>query len=648
MTRSNIARRIPDLGDGANKSMTDQRLKLQEQQYQLLFQTNPNPMWVFDVESLAILAVNDAAISLYGYTSEEFLQLKLTDLRKPEDRTRLFKALSAPDEPTHCSGEFSHLKKDRSCITVQIYSSPLVWDGIAARMVTAINITERRRAERRLREQAEIVDRAPDAIVIRNFDDGRVTFWNKGAERMYGWNAEERVGLPDIPTLADQRQIDEITNCLITTGEFRGEVKQTTKDGKKLITAIRASVVRDDGGKPHSVLIISTDVTEQKRLETQLLRAQRLESIGTLASGVAHDLNNVLTPILMCADLLQHQIKEPDGETTVKLIQESARRGAAIVKQVLTFARGVEGERVLIKPGHLIEEMIDIARKTFPKSIDISSRYREDLWTIEGDPTQLHQVLLNLSVNARDAMPTGGTLAIWAENMTVDENYAAMTPGATPGGYVAIRVSDTGTGMPRSTLEKIFDPFFTTKEVGKGTGLGLSTALGIVKSHGGFVSLYSEVDKGTTFKIFLPANMSNEIYELKDTTTRSLLGHGELVLIIDDEETILQVTKMILEEKGYRVLAAHDGPEAVAIFAREMNSISAVVTDISLPFMDGIAVIRSLKKIRSSIPIIASSGHDRHSRAGQLQELGVKHLLVKPYDTCKLLEVLRDALHHSR
>jgi PAS domain S-box-containing protein len=644
MTRRKIAGKIVSFRRHGEDVIADRRLKLQEQQYRLLLQANLNPMWVFDIKTLSILEVNEAAISLYGYCRDEFLQLKLTDLRRPEDRSGLINALSSEDKPAHFSGEFPHIKKDGSSIIVQIYSGPVLWNGTAARMVTAIDVTERKRAEHSLREQAEIIDRAQDAIVIRNFDDGRITFWNKGAERLYGWSAEERLGEPDIPTIADQRQIDEIVNTLIATGEFRGEVKQTAKDGRKLITDVRATIVRDDDGKPRSALIISTDITEQKRLETQLLRAQRLESIGTLASGVAHDLNNVLTPILMCSQVARTAKSNEDRDSALSLIEQSARRGGGIVKQVLTFARGIEGERVLIKPNHLIEEMIDIANKTFPKSIDISSRYPEDLWIIEGDPTQLHQVLLNLSVNARDAMLSGGSLVIWAENVHVDENYAAMMPDAAPGAYVAIRVSDTGSGMSRSTIEQIFDPFFTTKEIGKGTGLGLSTALGIVKSHGGFLSVYSEVDKGTTFKIFLPANMTSEIYQPSDTVAASLAGHGELILIVDDEVGILQVTQMILEDRGYRVVAAHDGPEAVAIFAREMNSISAVVTDMSLPLMDGLAVIRSLKKIKPSVPFIASTGQSGPARSQQLQEMGVRHLLIKPYDTRKLLEVLRDAL----
>ena len=364
---------------------------------------------------------------------------------------------------------------------------------------------ERKRTDERLREQGDMLDRAHDAIIVRNFEDRRIVFWNSGAERLYGWSASEAIGQPiGELILADPQELNAISNVLLATGEFRGQLKEITKDKRELTVEVWSTLVRNDDGTPRSVLSINNDITEQKNLEMQLLRAQRLESIGTLASGVAHDLNNILTPILMCAQTLREELVEEDRQSALALIEESARRGAVVVKQVLTFARGIEGERVLIKPSHLIEEMVDIARKTFPKSIEISSRYPEDLWSIEGDPTQLHQALLNLSVNARDAMPSGGALVIRAENFNVDEYYASMTPDARLGQFVVLRVSDTGTGMPPATIDKIFDPFFTTKEIGKGTGLGLSTTLGIVKSHGGFVSVYSELGKGTTIRVILP------------------------------------------------------------------------------------------------------------------------------------------------
>jgi PAS domain S-box-containing protein len=512
-------------------------------------------------------------------------------------------------------------------------------------IVTISDITQRKHAEERLFEQADIINRAQDAIIIRNFEDENITFWNKGAERVYGWSAKEALGKPmGELAIVDANEREAPLQLLTSSGEFRGEIKQVGKDGRQIIVDCRASVIQNADGQSRSVLLINTDVTGQKKLETQLLRSQRLESIGTLASGVAHDLNNILTPILMCAHTLRGDPDDHDRQSAISLIEESAQRGAGVVKQVLTFARGIEGERVLMKPNHLLEEMIDIARKTFPKSIQLTGRYPENLWSIQGDPTQLHQVLLNLSVNARDAMPSGGSLTLAAENFMVDEHYAAMTPDAKVGPYVLLRVCDTGSGMPRATIEKIFDPFFTTKELGKGTGLGLSTALGIVKSHGGFISVYSESGKGTTFKLFLPAVMGNEDLQDSKTAMAPTDGKGQQILIVDDEPNILQVTKMIFEKHNYRVIAANDGTEALALFAQQMHSIEGVITDIAMPYMDGVALVRTLKKMKSDLAIIASTGQDDQPRLLELQSLGVKDFLTKPYSAEKLLTTLKGSL----
>jgi PAS domain S-box-containing protein len=515
-------------------------------------------------------------------------------------------------------------------------------------IVTVRDITERKRAEERLHEQADIINRAQDAIIIRDFNDQRVTFWNSGAERLYGWSAEEAIG-QSIGELmyADPKDREGPLQTLLSAGEFRGELKQVTKDGREVIVDGRATIVRNPDGTPRSVLSINTDITGQKKLETQLLRAQRLESIGTLASGVAHDLNNILTPILICAETLRAGLGEEDRQSALLLIEESARRGAGVVKQVLTFARGIEGERVTINPRHLIEEMIDIARKTFPKSIEIGGRFLEDVRSIEGDPTQLHQVLLNLCVNARDAMPNGGSLTLAAENVDVDENYASMMPGAEIGPYVMLRVSDTGAGMPRATIDKIFDPFFTTKEIGKGTGLGLSTALGIVKSHGGLISVYSEIGAGTTFKLFLPAKVSEDTSPKAEGISELLSGHGELVLVVDDEPNILGVTKMVLEKHNYDILDAHDGPEALAIIAQQRDAIKVVLTDISMPYMDGVALIRTIKRMKPDARFIASTGQGEETRVAELESLGVTNFLTKPYDTGRLLETLDHALREK-
>jgi PAS domain S-box-containing protein len=628
--------------DVTEQFAAEMRLKLQEQQYRLLFEINPSPMWVYDTKTLQILAANEVASKQYGYSRSEFLTLNLKDLHPPEDVPKVLGPLSAPD----FAGQFRHLRKDGSSILVEVYSGAILWSGVAARIVTALDVTERKKAEERLREQADIINLAHDAIITREFETQRITFWNRGAERLYGWTAGDAVGEAIGELLfADPAQAGQSAEVLLSTGEFRGEARQITKDGNEVTVDGRETLVRNPDGSPHSVLIINNDITEQKKLEMHLLRAQRLESIGTLASGVAHDLNNILAPILMCAEMLRETVDTKETAGMISLIEESARRGAGIVKQVLTFARGVEGERVLIKAVHLIEEMIEIARKTFPKSIDLTGHYPEDLWSIEADPTQLHQVLLNLTVNARDAMPAGGSITIAAENFNVDESLAAATPGAKAGPHVMLGVSDTGSGMTRAVIDKIFDPFFTTKEIGRGTGLGLSTVLGIVKSHGGFISVHSEVGKGTIFKIFLPATPSDTGNSAQlETSLESLRGDRQLILVVDDEPSILRLTKEILEKQNYRVLTASDATEALALFAKEEDSINAVLTDVLMPYMDGVALIQSLKQMKSGMRFIASTGEGDEARHRELQELGVVTVLAKPYDTEKLLTAIRKTL----
>jgi len=515
------------------------------------------------------------------------------------------------------------------------------------RLVTdklAEKVKELQNLNKTFQEHADILNRARDAIIIRNYADTRVTLWNQGAEKMYGWTANEAIGRPIGELLtSNPSDVAPFNRILSTTGEFQGEVRQRTKDGREIVVDGRATLIRNEDGSPRSVLLINTDITEQKKLEMQLNRAQRLESIGRLASGVAHDLNNILTPILMCSEMLDREISKQEQRSILNLIEKSARRGVGVVKQVLTFARGLEGKHVSINPIHLIEEMADIARKTFPKSIEIRSEYSEGVWSISADPTQLHQVLLNLSVNARDAMPNGGLLTIATENFTVDEQYASGTPDATPGPYVVLRVTDTGSGMTRELIDKIFDPFFTTKEVGRGTGLGLSTALGIVKNHGGSIAVQSQVGRGTTFRIFIPAEAGEAAEESSTVSLQSLQGTGEIVVAIDKESEITDVIRKVLGNHNYRVLTANDGPEALALIA-ERKDVAAVLVDMALPYMDGVAVVRAIKKMRPEMVFIVTNGQSEERRCPELESLGVKEFLTKPYDTKELLEAMRMAL----
>jgi len=507
------------------------------------------------------------------------------------------------------------------------------------------DITERKRAEQQIREQAALLDQAQDAILVRDLDQ-TILFWNKGAEKIYGWSAEEAVGknAGELLFKEPSAQFDEARRHVIQNGKWQGETHQTRRDGAEIIVESRWTLVQDEEGQPNSILVINTDITEKKRMESQFLRAQRMESIGTLAGGIAHDLNNVLSPILMAIDMLQLKATDETSKKWFGVLRTNAERGGNMVRQVLSFARGVEGERVALQPKHLIKEIVKILRETLPKSIEIGFQIPGDLWIISADATQMHQVLMNLCVNARDAMPEGGSISIKAENVFVDENYARMHLEAKPGRFVMITVADTGPGMSPEIQSRIFEPFFTTKEMTKGTGLGLSTALTIVKSHGGFINVYSELHKGSQFTLYLPALNTPGSADSVALQTDLPLGNGELVLVVDDEESIREITRGTLETFGYAVLTAADGTEALALYADKKNEISVVLTDMVMPFMDGPATIRALQRMNPKVRIIAASGLGVGQRAGEGPLEGVSIFLNKPYTAEKLLNALAQVL----
>jgi two-component system, cell cycle sensor histidine kinase and response regulator CckA len=490
-----------------------------------------------------------------------------------------------------------------------------------------------------------LLDIATDAILVRDLDN-KILFWNKGAERLYGWKAEEAIG-KDVSQLLYKSmpsRFQKAQEHLMQTGEWYGELDHVTRDGKAIVVVSRWTLMRDEREQPKSILVVSTDVTEKKQLEAQFLRAQRMESIGTLASGIAHDLNNILTPILANAQLLQMRLKNLDdrSQRMLKTIEMNTKRGALLVQQVLSFARGVEGKHTVLQIKHVIREIQQIVEQTFPKFVTVQTEISKDLWTVTGNSTQLHQVLMNLCVNARDAMPEGGLLKITAENFFVNEAYARMNLEAKVGAYVLVTVSDQGTGIAPEIIDRIFEPFFTTKEIGKGTGLGLSTVIGIVKSHGGFVNVTSAIGKGTQFKLFLPAINAMEKGEAPEQPIPN--GHGELILVVDDEAAIREVCQLALEAYDYRVLIAEDGIQAVAHYIAHKTEVNLVLVDMMMPAMDGATTIRTLQKINPRVKIIAASGLASSDQIAIAAQLGVRTFLPKPYTAEELVKLVTDML----
>ena len=508
------------------------------------------------------------------------------------------------------------------------------------------DLSQQRKAAKKIAEQAALLDKARDAIIVKSLDE-KVLYWNKSAERLYGWTAAQVVGrrTTDFINLNNPK-FSAAKAAVLEHGEWIGEMTQNTVDGRGLVAECRWTLVRDEKGEAKSILAINSDVSERKRLESQFLRAQRMESIGTLAGGIAHDLNNVLTPITMSLALLAMKLTTPQDRKLLDLLQNSANRGADMVRQILSFARGVEGKRLPLQVGGLVDEVERMLAETFPRSIILEVTAPQDLWMIEGDPTQLHQVLLNLALNGRDAMPDGGRLTIISSNVQVDPQLAAKILDGQPGPHVLIEVQDTGSGIPVEIRDRVFEPFFTTKELGKGSGLGLPTCLAIIKSHGGFIDLHSNNGRGTSFGIYLPASTSGAAAEAVEPAQDSLHGAGELILVVDDEESIRLTAAQSLEAFGYRAITASNGMEAVSAFIQYGPDVAAVVTDMMMPVMDGPSAIQALLKIRPTLPIIAASGLNNELVA-RARSLGAQEFLPKPYGAEQLLKMLHTLLRSA-
>ena len=591
-----------------------------------------------------VISWNKNAERLYGYTQAEIMGEEIYERLKTVYPISFDEYIAEIRRENRWEGELRQTTKDGKQIFVesrQVVSQTLDGDFIV--LETSRDITTRKRTDERLLQQASLLDKAQDAILVCDLNH-RIIFWNKGAERVYGWEAAEVLGreIGEAIGEGDNNVIEKASEVLQHKDEWLKETAHYTKDKRKITVVSRWTLVRNEIGQPDYFLVINTDITNLKQAEEQLYRAQRMESIGTLAGGIAHDLNNVLSPILMSVEMLQSdELIDKNGEPWLSIIRENTERGASLIKQVLTFARGAEGERINVQLRHLVKDLIKVLGETLPKTITVKFNVEPELETISGDPTQIHQVLMNLSVNARDAMPDGGMLTITAQNITLDENYARLNIEAHAGKYVLFEVKDTGTGMSPEIVNRIFDPFFTTKEIGNGTGLGLSTALSIVKSHGGFINTYSEPNRGTRFSVYLPVTENEDSHtETEAKNTPFPVGSGELILIVDDEKNIRQITSATLEKYGYQTLTASDGAEALTTYKQNAGKISLVLTDMAMPVIDGATLIRALQRINPPPKIISASG----LTSGHKTQINADAFLTKPFTAEKLLNTVADLL----
>lgn len=591
---------------------------------------------------------------ILGWTAQEALEpgwwranVAPEDLPGVEDAMGRLLTEPGLETVTH---EYQFLRKDGARVWIRdelrLQRSA---DGVHGEIVgTWVDVTEQKRTEQSARLQSAALAVAANAIYITNHL-GQIEWVNPAFTKLTGFSAEAAAGRGPTALLGTAEEPGHNWNMMwhdVLGGQvWTGEARHVRRDGKCLVVEETITPVRDERGRITHCISIMQDVTEKKELQHQLLRTQRLESVGRLASGIAHDLNNVLAPMLMAPAVIRSVVKEPLVHSLVDSIEQNARRGAEIIRQLLTFGRGVEGQRAPVEPAAILVEMEKIVRQTFPKNIQCSLSLPAEPWAVMGDETQIHQVVMNLCVNARDAMPRGGDLHLALENVTLDETSAAMRPGAHAGNYVCLLVKDSGTGISQADLEHIFDPFFTTKELGAGTGLGLSTVLGIVKGHGGFIEVRTKGGEGSTFLVYLPASGRGPRGPALGGPSAFPRGQGQTILVVDDELSVRQVARTILEMHGYTVLEAEDGVQGISLFASHMDRIHAVVTDMMMPFMEGAPFIRSLRRLNPKLPIIAISGQQSPTQTFPEGSEKPDEFLSKPFAAGDLLHALQRVLN---
>lgn len=631
-------------------------LRESESRFRNMANTAPVLIWISNTDKLFTF-FNQTWLDYTGQNIEEELGTGWTKRLHQVDRERYWQIYySAFEQREEFTIEYRLQKADGEYGWILDRGVPRfdINHEFAGYIGSCIDISSRKQAEANLREREAQLRTALDAAAMGTWTWEIYTnkvILSERSQSILGCTAEEINTLDAVLERIhpeDRPEIKQRAKQAIEEGElYEVEARVTISDERYRWLTARGHVLLDSEGQPKRMIGVVADITEKKRLAEQTLHHQRLESLGSLAGGVAHDLNNIFTPIMMSVQLLPLTLAQinPRSKELLQMLENNVKRGSALVQQVLSFARGIEGKRGIVQVKHLIEDIKQIATETFPKSIEIKTNIVSNLLTVMGDATQLHQVLLNLAINARDAMPDGGMLNISAVNLSLDEEYVREHPQAHVGSYVAISVSDTGVGIPSENIAQIFEPFFTTKDDRGGTGLGLATVINIVQNHGGFVDVVSRIGQGTQFNVFIPASEVAEPDSIESMTIPK--GSGELILVADDEATIREITRASLETHDYRVITVNDGIEAVATYVKEQAQIAVVLMNMMMPGMDGMTAIRTLQKINPEVKIVAISGHNFTSKMFRNRNLNIKNFLAKPYTTQTLLQIIRDVVRSS-
>jgi len=609
-------------------------------------------MWVYDVETLTFLDVNDAAVQQYGYTREEFLALSMLDIRPPEQRPALLAVLQRLPSNAKGAGTWRHRRKDGSLFDAQIVNQPVPWDGRPARLVVAEDITQLRQVQDEALRASEshyrsLVQNAPYGI-YRSTVDGRFLAVNLALVAMLGYDSEEELLAADVTT--DVYRDPEIRHRLVAQHQLARTitnlgVEWKRKDGRIIPVRLSGRAVFSPDGTPDGFEMIVEDITTRRTLEEQLRQAQKMEAVGQLAGGVAHDFGNLITAIMGYSDLVLRQMASEDPRRDDVLeIKRTAERAGALTRQLLAYSR-----RQLLQPqvfdvSALVGEMAGMLRRLIGEDIQLATVAREPA-LVKADPGQLEQVVMNLALNARDAMPGGGRLTIETALVECDETFTRRHAGMVPGPYLMLAVTDTGTGMTPETQAHLFEPFFTTKSPGVGTGLGLATVYGIVKQSGGFISVYSEPHQGSTFKIYLPrATAAVRRQSVPSHATESASG-SETVLLVEDEASVRIPSRAFMKASGYRVLEAANGEEALRLLeAQEGRPIHLLVTDVVMPKMKGQELAARFLARRPGTPVLFTSGYTQNTFGDDGTLAPGAHFLQKPFAPEELARRVREIL----